>query len=66
MLQWEKGLSGQLGTAQLKKLALTSVATLPPMPGNLHPAAGQIYKANLESCRSCQLVGTPRSAMSTL
>lgn len=23
MLQWEKGLSGQLGTAQLEKLALT-------------------------------------------
>lgn len=39
MLQWEKGLSGQLGTARLEDLALTSGATSPPVPGDAHPAA---------------------------
>lgn len=39
MLQWEKGLYGQLGTAQLEELALTSGATPPPAQGNVHPAA---------------------------
>lgn len=65
MLQWEKGLCGQLATAQLEELALTSGATPPPAPGNVHPAAWKTTdKVNLGSCRSHQLVMTPQSAMS--
>lgn len=65
MLQWEKGLCGQLGTAQLEELALTSGATPPPAPGNVHPAAWKITdKVSAGSCRSHQLVMTPQSAVS--
>lgn len=65
MLQWEKGLCGQLGTAQLEELAPTSGANPPPTPGNVHPAAWETTdKLSLGSCRSHQVVRTPQSAVS--